>query len=153
MEMTDFEIARHWRLAKERNSFEIRCLADLNAVPVNEMKAYLEQLGLYKPVKHVIDCAKAEELIRAGWSDQQIAKELHAGRSTISHFRLEKLGVKHRKQETRSKPVVCVETGQVYESQTAAALAVGRSLGAISNALRGASESAGGYHWRWAEWK
>lgn len=56
---------------------------------------------------------------------------------------VEKTAIAHR------KPVVCVETGEVYASLTAAAKAKGMSRHTlISNALNGISKTAGGFHWR-----
>lgn len=46
----------------------------------------------------------------------------------------------------RQKPVLCVETGVVYEGVTKAAKAAGVGQSAISNALRTGGKS-GGYHW------
>lgn len=45
------------------------------------------------------------------------------------------------------KPVKCVETGKIYQSQTDAAKAHGVTQGAISLAALSGSRSAG-YHWR-----
>lgn len=153
MVMTDFEIAQHWRLAKARDPFEIRCLADLNAVSRHEMEAHLEQLGLYKPVKRVIDYAKAEELIRAGLRDCEVAKALGVGRSTIARFRIDVLGIGMRPRKGVAKPVLCVETGEIFETGAAAAKAVGRSPSAVSSALCGKIKTAGGYHWQIYEGK
>lgn len=47
-----------------------------------------------------------------------------------------------------NKPCECVETGQVFESRTAAAEFLGVSKEAIMNCLRGKSKTCGGYHWR-----
>lgn len=49
-----------------------------------------------------------------------------------------------------SKPVVCVETGVVYPSIGAAAIACGAEHGNVSRAVRQGMK-AGGYHWRVAE--
>lgn len=51
----------------------------------------------------------------------------------------------------RSKSVVCVETGVVYESAAAAAKAIGLSSNAVSNAAAGYCRTSGGYHWRYVE--
>lgn len=48
------------------------------------------------------------------------------------------------------KPVVCVETGVVYESLTAAAKAVDRTFATLSEARRDGKTCAG-YHWQYAE--
>lgn len=49
--------------------------------------------------------------------------------------------------EVNRKPVLCVETGLVYESVRAAAKAVGVSRFAVSNVVRGIQHTAAGYHW------
>ena len=49
------------------------------------------------------------------------------------------------------KPVVCVETGEVYCSQVAAAAAIGVHRQCIGNCVRGKQKTTGGYHWRFAE--
>ena len=58
--------------------------------------------------------------------------------------------VKNSIRESNSKRVLCVETGEVYPSATAAGIAIGKPKGysAISNNLRGKSETAYGYHWQ-----
>lgn len=47
----------------------------------------------------------------------------------------------------KSKPVVCIETGIEYKSIQAAADSVGVLRTTISKAVRGVTETAGGYHW------
>lgn len=46
-------------------------------------------------------------------------------------------------------PVICIETGAVYESQAAAARATGIGRYNINNCLTGKQNSAGGFHWRY----
>ena len=41
----------------------------------------------------------------------------------------------------------CVETGEIYESQAAAARAIGIHRYGINNVLTGKQKTAGGYHW------
>lgn len=50
----------------------------------------------------------------------------------------------------RSKKVICVETGIVYESLTVASRETNIRLNRISDSCRGNREFAGGYHWRYA---
>lgn len=58
---------------------------------------------------------------------------------------------KKRLAEAHSKAVVCVETGAVYPSLRAAAEACGlKSAGTVSAAAKGRTETAGGYHWKFA---
>ena len=149
--MTDFEIARHWRLAKNRNADEVRCLADLNAVSRHEMELCLVRLGLINKPKasrnRKMDYAEATAMVNAGVRDVDIAKHFHVNRATVSVFRRHYLAGKKR---SAKKPVLCVETGQVYESAKAAAEAVGaKSVSAISNAARGTTKTLYGLHWRY----
>jgi len=45
------------------------------------------------------------------------------------------------------RPVLCVETGKVYDSISEAAADSGVNAGNISQAIRGILSTAGGYHW------
>lgn len=47
------------------------------------------------------------------------------------------------------KKVVCVETGQVFDTVKDASSWLGMSHNAVSNAVCGYSERAGGYHWKY----
>ena len=47
------------------------------------------------------------------------------------------------------KPVVCVETGIIYESIMYAAIFTNIDHSSISAVCRGKRKSAGGYHWRY----
>ena len=59
--------------------------------------------------------------------------------------------VKQASRDANSKPVRCLETGVVYPSATEAGLALGKPKGfsAISNNLKGKSETAYGFTWRY----
>lgn len=52
--------------------------------------------------------------------------------------------------EQSRKPVLCVETGEVFRSLTEAAENVDRCISALSQAISGKSHSCAGYHWEWA---
>ena len=56
-----------------------------------------------------------------------------------------------KQREAMSKRVVCIETGTVYPSITSAAEAVGVTIHAISNALRGKCKTCRNLHWRYKE--
>ena len=45
------------------------------------------------------------------------------------------------------KPVRCIETGEIFNSQTAAAKAYNTHQGAVGNSARTKHYSAGGFHW------
>lgn len=49
--------------------------------------------------------------------------------------------------ENKKKPVVNIETGEVFESQAAAAKSVNRSTSSICDAVK-SCRTAGGCHWR-----
>ena len=49
------------------------------------------------------------------------------------------------------RPVVCVETGRVYESIAQAALAMGITASTLNNTLSGKYATSAGYHWEYAQ--
>ena len=49
------------------------------------------------------------------------------------------------------RAVVCIETGEIFESIAAAAKWVNMSRSSISDVIYGRSKSAGGYHWKFDE--
>lgn len=48
------------------------------------------------------------------------------------------------------RPVICVETGERFDSAKAAAEWLGLTSNAVTMAARGDSPTAGGYHWEYA---
>lgn len=70
-----------------------------------------------------------------------------------------RLGASSREFEERSRrkgqlkmatPVRCVETGEVFETQSQAAARYGCTQPDISRCARGTRETAGGMHWEYA---
>lgn len=63
-------------------------------------------------------------------------------------------GMKHTKETKRkigealSKKVLCVETGEVFESLSEAHRKIEASISRISRVLHGKCKTAGGYHWK-----
>jgi hypothetical protein len=53
-----------------------------------------------------------------------------------------------RMTEVNSHPVVCCETGTVYQSMAQAARSVGTNSGHICECIKGRRKTAAGYHWR-----
>ncbi len=49
----------------------------------------------------------------------------------------------------KAKKVMCIETGEVYDSPRLAAEAVNKKAVTISHAARDQSKTCGGYHWRY----
>ena len=71
---------------------------------------------------------------------------------TLSDEHKEKCRQKSLGNKSRSRPVICVETGIEYENAKIAAQAVGlKSSSAISSVLRGVNVTAKGYHWKYAD--
>lgn len=58
---------------------------------------------------------------------------------------------KRKMAEAKWIPVVCVETGMVFESYQQAADFAGVSRCCICDVLHGRQKTTGGYHWRYAE--
>lgn len=56
---------------------------------------------------------------------------------------------KRKLSEARSRPVMCVETGEVFRNGIDAGHSCGVARGSISNAARGKTNTAGGYHWQY----
>lgn len=50
-------------------------------------------------------------------------------------------------RKAQNKKVRCVETGQVFNSQTEAANWVGKHKQGITNCIKGRAHTCGGYHW------
>ena len=45
------------------------------------------------------------------------------------------------------KPVICIETGEIFESLKMAAIKIGVSRASVTSAVRGKTKTCGGYHW------
>lgn len=52
-----------------------------------------------------------------------------------------------------SKKVQCIETGEIFNSVTEAAIFVNRGVNALSMCLTGRNKSCAGYHWKYVEVK
>lgn len=51
------------------------------------------------------------------------------------------------RNERISKKIICIETGEKFNSLTEAAIAINRSVVSLSNHLRGRRKTCAGYHW------
>lgn len=58
---------------------------------------------------------------------------------------------KNKIREKNSKRIICIETGEVFASISDASVHIGVTVTAVSNCLKGRTNRAGGYHWRYAE--
>lgn len=69
--------------------------------------------------------------------------------TTASENLFHKYRVLGAKTNPPKKPIICVETGEVYDSETAAANDKGLSQGNIAHVLTGVAHTCGGYHWQY----
>lgn len=61
------------------------------------------------------------------------------------------LAIKKATTKFHAKPFVCVETGQLFETQIEASRVTGVERRSIARALKGEFKQAGGYRWRYME--
>ena len=126
----------------------------------------IEQIEAGRKTRHVV-CLETGEVFGSlkeaaqavGLKDGRSISSCLNGRTLTAggrHWALEgsdvTIGSAKAKRDRRSKRVVCLETGEVYESMSAAAKAVGLKGGAsLSACLRGKAMTAGGFHWAFAD--
>lgn len=89
---------------------------------------------------------KKEELIALGMYYYRPAGELVFLTKT-EHMSLHNKGRKNSPDRSNKK-VICIETGEMFESQKAAIAWCGSSE--VCRACRGLRKTAGGYHWKFA---
>ena len=56
----------------------------------------------------------------------------------------------HNRGKNQSKKVLCIETGEIFETMREASRKTGISIGNISMVCSGKRETASGYHWSYA---
>jgi hypothetical protein len=69
------------------------------------------------------------------------------GRETKNHLLLNSSPLSQKNNNERKKPVLCLETGEVFESINAAARSRGASKGAVYKSCKNGGK-AGGFHWQ-----
>ena len=60
-----------------------------------------------------------------------------------------KIGKAHKNRKDLSKKVLCVETGEIFESTMEAQRKTGIDRANISNVCNGRQKTSGGYHWKY----
>ncbi len=56
-----------------------------------------------------------------------------------------------RQAKSISKPVRCVETGEIYQNAIVASNAIGVDVSSIYLCVRGKQKTSRGYHWEWVK--
>ena len=85
----------------------------------------------------------SKKMSKANSGRKQSAEQIE---KRAAHFK----GKKYKNYNSY-KPVVCVETGEIFKSVKSAAESVGVTPGSLSNVLHGIRKTAGGYHWKFAK--
>ena len=55
----------------------------------------------------------------------------------------------NKNRKDRSKKILCIETGEIFESMHEAERKTGVDVSHISRVCNGERNTAGGYHWKW----
>lgn len=103
----------------------------------------LKDMGMYydRPPEELIFLTR--EMHDATYHKGKDKDAWNKGKQGIySEETLEKISAAH------SVPVICIETGQIYESAKAASKALNLANCAVSSTIRGHQKTAGGYHWK-----
>ena len=98
-------------------------------------------------------CRKISEALKGHPTTDEACEKMSEKRLgvTLSDDHKEKCRQASIGNKSRSKAVVCVETGKVYPNMKIAAADIGIDPSAISCVIRGVNITAGGYHWRYAD--
>jgi group I intron endonuclease len=96
-------------------------------------------------------------------TDEARAKNSIAHKCQIGCWKGKRLTEEHRQKikenhadlsggkSPRAKPVICIETGEVYEAISVASKTTGICDDSISKVCKGITKTAGGYHWMFAK--
>lgn len=106
-------------------------------------KASAEGLRNYI-AKHPEHRQKASERMKAVWQRPEHREKV----SQSSKGKKLKESTKEKIGKANSVPILCVETGEVFEGTAAASKFAGVSRSCISDTCTGRQKTAGGYHWR-----
>ena len=110
-----------------------------------------------KALGRIISSETREKISRAN-AGRYVSEEvrLHAGqgRKGIGHSPEAKAKLSEIAKVTRNrrKRVICVETGEIYESARAASISLGLVQNAVTSTIyQGAQRTCGGYHWKYLD--
>ena len=76
---------------------------------------------------------------------------MNSGKGNPFYGRKHTEDAKRKVSEKHSKTVVCLETGEIFVSAKSASAFLGLSKTSVSEACRGKTKTAGGFHWKYLE--
>lgn len=143
-------------------NFEFEVLEECSREVLNDRENfYIEKLNPeYNTIKkhnwtHTPEtCEKIRQAKLGSHHTEESCEKMSESRKgvTLSEEHKEKCRQKSIGNKSRSRGVICIETGIEYENAKIAAQAVGlKSPSAISSVLRGINVTAAGYHWKYAD--
>ena len=144
------------------DSFKFEVLEECSLEVLNDRENfYIEKLNPeYNTIKlhnwtHTPEtCEKIRQAKLGSHHTEKACEKMSKSRkgTQLSDEHKEKCRQKSIGNKSRSRPVICVETGIEYENAKIAAQAVGlKSSTIINNVIRGESITAGGFHWKCAD--
>ena len=144
------------------DNFEIEVLEECPREVLNDRENfYIEKLNPeYNTIKihnwtHTPEtCEKIRQAKLGTHHTETACEKMSKSRkgTQLSAEHKEKVRQKSLGNKSRSRPVICVETGVEYENAEIAAQAVGlKSSSGINSVLRGEFITAGGFHWKCAD--
>lgn len=146
------EICAHWgteREAYDHERFLIWCFLDMGFELLNQTKGGGGASGMTQSAES--NALRSKALTgrkRPPEIGQKIAEKLRGrARPVIKEIEEKRVAAAIA---AKAKKVLCVDTGEVFDSLSAAARKIGGSIAPISMALHGRRSTAHGYRWRFA---
>ena len=103
---------------------------------------FMKEMNLYYDIEpEALIFLKKEGHRKIDSANKRISESLKGMKFSEEH--------KRKIRKANSKKVLCVETGEVFESTIDAHRKTGINQSNISNACNGKYKTAGGYHWRY----
>ena len=146
------------------SDFEINKLKNLvsNKMSISDLKTYFPNISRHEILKQIAKLGLSDNIVKKFvWDEEKInfliknynrlsmdemLKKLNGcTKESIDRKALE-LGLRQKRDK---KQVICIETGQIYESASFAIKETG--FISIDTCCRGKCKTAGGYHWKYIE--
>lgn len=128
----------------KRFSKQIRCIE--TGIVYESMAMVEKEMGIGH--SHISMCCNGKQDTAGGYHWEFVdANDIN--KKEISNETRRKISEANKGRA--NKQVRCIETNKVYDSMTYAEKETGVSRNCISNACRGATKTAGGYHWEFVD--